>query len=201
MHSSYNRQIFQKVLYRVFSNYLCCVMVKSIKKNRQIISNFTICIVVLTILLPLLVFPLKVVIYETKQELLKQIEPSSIELVSITLKRSAIEQIQFNDTKDEFSYHGSMYDLYSMEEKEGEIIIKAIKDESENALFACFKPNTPATKNTNASISFFCFLTIWKNEIYDFNVLQSYSQLYRAMESVYWLTNQALQIFDPPPNR
>ena len=176
-------------------------MVKSIKKNRQIISTLTISVVVLTILLPLLVFPLNGVIYETKQELLKQLQPSSLELVSITLKSSAIGQVQFNDAKDEFSYQGSMYDLYSMKEQDGEVIIKAIKDESENALFACFKSNTPATKNTHANIVFFCFLTIWKNEIHDFNVLQSSSQLYRAIESVYWLTNQALQIFDPPPNR
>jgi hypothetical protein len=200
MHSSYNRQIFQKVLYRVFSNYLCCVMVKSIKNNRQIISTLTTSVVVLTILLPLLVFPLKVMIYETKQELLKQLNPSSLELVNITLKSSAMGQVQFNDAKDEFSYQGSMYDLYSMKEKDGVIIIKAIKDESENALFACFKPNTPVNKNTHSNIVFFCFLTIWKNEFIDFNVSNSTRQIYNSMESGYCLTNQALQIFDPPPN-
>lgn len=105
------------------------------------------------LMLPLMLFPLRQMIYLSQAVEIRRLDSGSGQLEKMVFTAEAFARLNFTRANREFSYQGNMYDVHSIVRSDTRVIVLAIWDKPESRMLQAFQSGYATDSPTLPEVS------------------------------------------------
>ncbi len=168
--------------------------------TRQKISFTIISIVALALLmLPLLVQPIRQVIFLTKSGEIRRMKPDSSKLERMVFTAGEFAALKFVRQNREFVYHGNQYDVHSITRSGSVVVVVALWDTMETRLLIAMAPHDKQNDVTSPDSTKFGFMPYFSIDTFRVSFCQPRPLLSYRLFCLKVFNSLSLPVFTPPP--
>ena len=156
-------------------------------------------IVTSLLLLPLLVQPLRQMIFLSQSGEIRKLDSNSGKLEKMVFTANAFARLSFTRGQNEFIYRGNMYDVHSITKSGNQVVVLVLWDTFESTMLQAFQRQDKADGSALPGVTEIGFMPYFHVDPFnpDFQTFAFYQTGYQNINLIY--SDPGSRICSPPP--
>lgn len=122
--------------------------------------------VVVILILPLMLTPIRQLIFHSQTTLIRTMEAESGKLEKMVFTTGAFSRLNFTRSQREFLYQGNMYDIHSIKRSGSQVIVLVLWDKPESGLTEGLQYTDSYSTTTAQGTTNIGFLPYFRNDLF-----------------------------------